>query len=84
MESTNKIMKKRFNPNAVASSYNYKEHKIAHRKAAEENHKHFVEIIANQEITIKKQAYVRVFGKLIPVSPEEIQEIQETITIIYK
>lgn len=84
MESTNKIMRKRFNLNAVASSYNYKEHKIAHQKAAEENHKHFIEIIAKQEITIKRQAYVRVFGELIPVSPEEIQEIQDTVTIIYK
>lgn len=66
-------MRKRFKMSRIASSDNYElSRKIHHlQRFHEEN----IEVITERSSTlvIKKQKYIRVFGKLIPVSEEELR-----------
>ena len=74
----------RVNPNAVCSSKDYKKSKKLHIKFLRENHKIFLEMVDKEEIVIKKKAYIKCFGRLVPVSPEEVIKLKETIQIIWK
>lgn len=51
------------NPNAVCSSENYKQSKKLHMDMLKRNHEVFMEMVIKGEIVIKKQAYIKVFGK---------------------
>lgn len=62
-------MRKRFKMSRIASSDNYElSRKIHLQRFHEEN----IEVISST-LVIKEQKYIRVFGKLIPVSEEELR-----------
>lgn len=61
-------MRKRFKMSRIASSDNYKLSRKIHAMYHEEN----IEVISST-LVIKGQKYIRVFGKLIPVSEEELR-----------
>lgn len=68
-------MRTRFKPNRIASSSNYRRSRELHTEYIKEFHnKHIEEIrVISAEIIVKQQKYIRVFGKLIPVSEEELR-----------
>lgn len=77
--------RKRFNRAAICSSSNYEASKKSHRDYIREQHvinAPIVEIITT-EVVGKKQAFINVFGKLIPISEAEILQ-HKTLNIIYK
>ena len=49
-----------------------------------ENHKAFMEMVIKEEIVIKKQAYIKVFGNLIAITPSEVARFEKEMTIIWK
>lgn len=65
-------MRKRFKMSRIASSDNYElSRKIHLQRFHEENIEVITEI--SSTLVIKEQKYIRVFGKLIPVSEEELR-----------
>ena len=74
----------RINPNAVCSSKNYEQSKKLHMDMLEENHEVFMKMVTKKEIVIKKQAYVKVFGNLMAITPSEVARFEKEITIIWK
>lgn len=73
-------MRKRINRSCLASSENYEASKKAHVDYLKEQHeKNVKEIeIISTSVIIKKQKYICVFGKLVPVTDEEIS-LQSTL-----
>lgn len=67
-------MRKRINRNCLASSENYEASRRLHTEYIQEQHeKNVREIeIISTSVIIKKQKYICVFGKLVPVTDEEI------------
>lgn len=67
-------MRKRINRNCLASSENYEASKKIHADFLKEQHeKNVKEVeIISASIIVKRQKYISVFGKLIPVSESEI------------
>ena len=74
----------RVNPNTICSSKNYKQSKKLHMNMLKENHKAFMEMVIKEEIVIKKQAYIKVFGNLIAITPNEVARFEKEMTIIWK
>lgn len=74
----------RVNPNAVCSSKNYKQSKKLHMDMLKRNHKVFMEMTTKEEIVIKKQAYIKVFGNLMAITPMEVTRLEKEVTIIWK
>ena len=74
----------RVNSNAVCSSKNYKQSKKLHMDMLERNHKIFTEMVIKGEIVIKKQAYIKVFGNLMAITPSEVERFEKEMTIIWK
>ena len=74
----------RINPNAVCSSKNYELSKKLHMDMLKRNHKVFMEMVIKGEIVIKKQAYIKVFGKLMAITPSEVIRFEKEMTIIWK
>lgn len=81
-------MRNRFNPNRLCSSENYAVSKRAHKAFISYSHienkdiLHDIEI--NAQVTIKRIAYIRVFGKLMSISEAEVQRLKDSVLIIYK
>ena len=77
-------MRPRFKRSMICDGQHYTESRRAHREYIKEQHCKNVEIIQqiSATIIIKKQAYIVCFGKLIPVTVEEIHKIQD-IKIIW-
>lgn len=48
------------------------------------NHKVFMEMTTKKEIVIKKQAYIKVFGNLMAITPMEVTRLEKEVTIIWK
>ena len=48
------------------------------------NHEVFMEMVIKEEIVIKKQAYIKVFGNLIAITPNEVARFEKEMTIIWK
>lgn len=48
------------------------------------NHKVFMEMVIKEEIVIKRQAYIKVFGNLIAITPSEVEKFEKEMTIIWK
>jgi uncharacterized protein YjbK len=78
-------MRPRFKVNRLCSSDNYELSKKIHREDIVKSHNENQAII-NEIITTThvKQAYISVFGKLMPITEEEVIKIQNSYTIIYK
>lgn len=74
----------RVNPNAICSSKNYEQSKKLHMDMLKKNHKVFMEMVIKGEIVIKKQAYVKVFGNLMAITPSETARLEKIMTIIWK
>ena len=74
----------RINPNAVCSSKNYEQSKKLHMDMLKRNHEVFMEMVIKGEIVIKKQAYIKVFGNLMAITPSEVARFEKEITIIWK
>ena len=78
------MARRRVNPNAICSSENYKQSKKLHMDMLKRNHKVFMEMVIKEEIVIKRQAYIRVFGKLVAITPSEVTRFEKEMTIIWK
>lgn len=76
--------RRRINPNAVCSSKNYKQSKKLHMNMLKENHKALMEMVMKEEIVIKRQAYIKVFGNLVAITPSEVIRFEKEIIIIWK
>lgn len=79
------MARKRFNRAAICSSSNYEASRKSHRDYIREQHiinAPVVDIITT-EVVVKRQAYISVFGKLMPISESEILQ-HKTLNIIYK
>lgn len=79
------MARKRFNRAAICSSSNYESSKKAHREFIKEQHVVNAEVITviACEVKVTKQAYISVFGKLIPLTPQEVL-LHGSLNIIYK
>lgn len=65
-------MRKRFKMSRIASSDNYELSRKTHAMYLQRFHEENIEVISST-LVIKEQKYIRVFGKLIPVSEEELR-----------
>ena len=74
----------RVNPNAICSSKNYRQSKKLHMNMLKRNHEVFMEMVIKGEIVIKRQAYIKVFGNLIAITPSEAVRFEKEMTIIWK
>lgn len=74
----------RVNPNAICSSKNYKQSKKLHMNMLKRNHEVFMEMIIKEEIVIKRQAYIKVFGNLIAITSGEVARFEKEMTIIWR
>lgn len=74
----------KINSNAICSSENYKQSKKLHMDMLKRNHKVFMEMVIKEEIVIKRQAYIKVFGNLIAITPSEVTRFEKEMTIIWK
>lgn len=74
-------MRGKFKTTRVCSSDNYALSKKLHMSMLEENHEVFMK---KEEIVIKKQAYVKVFGNLMAITSSEVARFEKEITIIWK
>lgn len=75
-------MRKRINRNCLASSENYEASRRLHTEYIQEQHeKNIKEVeIISASIIVKRQKYISVFGKLIPVSESELSIHSTLIT----
>lgn len=75
----------RINRAAICSSKNYEASRRIHRDYLMEEHIKNAPIIEQIEarVSLKKTAYVKVFGELVPISEEEISKYS-SLTIVYK
>lgn len=74
----------KINPSAVCSSKNYKQSKKLHMNMLKENHEALMEMVMKEEIVIKRQAYIKVFGNLVAITPSEVVRFEKEMTIIWK
>lgn len=74
----------RVNPNAICSSKNYKQSKKLHMNMLKRNHEVFMEMVIKEEIVIKRQAYIKVFGNLIAITSGEVARFEKGMTIIWR
>lgn len=74
----------RINPNAICSSENYRQSKKLHMDMLKRNHEVFMEMVIKEEIVIRRQAYIKVFGNLIAITPSEVARFKKEMTIIWK
>lgn len=77
-------MRERFKTTRVCSSDNYALSKKLHKQELSKNHCKLQEMLIKEEIVLKKVAYIKVFGKFIPLSSMEIPLYKGKTEIIYK
>lgn len=58
--------------------------KKLHMNMLKRNHEVFMEMVIKGEIVIKRQAYIKVFGNLIAITPSEVVRFEKEMTIIWK
>lgn len=71
----------RVNSNAICSSKNYKQSKKLHMNMLKRNHEVFMEMVVKEEIVIKRQAYIKVFGNLIAITSSEAARFEKEMII---
>ena len=76
------MVRHKINSNAICSSENYRQSKKLHMDMLERNHKVFTEMVIKGEIIIKKQAYIKVFGNLIAITPSEVARFEKEVSIL--
>lgn len=79
------MARKRFNRVAICSSSNYEASRKSHKDYIREQHVINAPVvnIITTEVVVRRQAYISVFGKLMPISESEISQYK-TLNIIYK
>lgn len=79
------MQRKRFNRIAICNSSNYEVSRKVHRDYIKEQHVINADVLTviTTEITVKRQAFINVFGKLIPISEVEVSQ-HKNLNIIYK
>lgn len=77
-------MRQRFKTDRICSSDNYNLSRKIHKAFLMEEHKENT-VILEQIITENstKKAYVKCFGKLIPLTKDEVCKMEESITVIW-
>ena len=74
----------RFNISRICSSDNYALSKRVHNNELAANHSKLQEMLIKEEIVLKKTAYIKVFGRFIPLDSTEIPLYEGKTTIIWK
>lgn len=77
-------MRQRFKVDRICSSDNYTLSRKIHKAFLMEEHKE--NTVAIKQIfteTSTKKAYVKCFGKLIPLTENEVYKIEESVTVIW-
>ena len=77
-------MRQRFKINRICSSDNYELSRKTYQKELKDNHNKLQSMIIEEKITIKRTAYIKVFGKFIPLESSEIPLYENKTEIIYK
>lgn len=78
------MSRNKFNTSKVCSSDNYALSKRVHTNELTKNHSRLQEMLIKEEIVLKKTAYIKVFGRFIPLDSTEIPLYEGKTTIIWK
>lgn len=78
------MARKRFNTSRLCSSENYEVSHRAHKQELVMAHSRLQEMIVKEEIVLKKTAYIKVFGKFVPLTSVEIPLYEGKTEIIWK
>ena len=76
--------RQRFNTSRVCSTDNYELSQCIHRNELAKNHSRLQEMLLKEEIVLKKTAYIRVFGRLIPLTSVEIPLYEGKTEIVWQ
>ena len=74
----------RVNPNAIGSLKNYRQSEKLHMDILKKGHEVFMEMVIKEEVVIKRQAYIKVSGNLIAITPGEVTRYGKEVSIIWK
>lgn len=78
------MSRQRFNTSRVCSTDNYAlSQRIYHNELAK-NHSRLQEMLVKEEIVLKKTAYIKVFGRLIPLTSVEIPLYEGKTEIVWR
>lgn len=78
------MARKRFNTSRLCSSENYEITHRAHKQELVMAHSRLQEMIVKEEIVLKKTAYIKVFGRFVPLTSVEIPLYEGKTEIIWK
>lgn len=76
--------RQRFNASRVCSSDNYTLSQRIHHNELVKNHSRFQEMLVKEEIVLKKTAYIKVFGRFIPLTSVEIPLYEGKTEIVWQ
>ena len=78
------MARKRFNTSRLCSSENYEISRRAHKQELVMAHSQLQQMLIKEEIVVKKTAYIKVFGKFVPLTSVEIPLYEGKTEIIWK
>ena len=76
--------RQRFNTSRVCSTDNYALSQRIHHNELTKNHSRLQEMLVKEEIVLKKTAYIKVFGRLIPLTSVEIPLYEGKTEIVWR
>lgn len=76
--------RQRFNTSRVCSTDNYALSQRIHRNELAKNHSRLQEMLLKEEIVLKKTAYIKVFGRLVPLTSVEIPLYEGKTEIVWQ
>ena len=78
------MARKRFKTSRLWSSENYEITHRAHKQELVKAHSQLQQKLIKEEIVVKKTAYIKVFGKFVPLTSVEIPLYEGKTEIIWK
>ena len=78
------MSRQRFNTSRVCSTDNYALSQRIHHNELAKIHSRLQEMLVKEEIVLKKTAYIKVFGKLIPLTSVEIPLYEGKTEIVWR
>lgn len=78
------MARKRFNTSRLCSSENYEISRRTHKQELVMAHSQLQQMLIKEEIVVKKTAYIKVFGKFVPLTSVEIPLYEGKTEIIWK
>ena len=78
------MSRQRFNTSRVCSSENYALSHRTHLNELTKNHSRLQEMLVKEEIVLKKTAYIKVFGRFIPLTSVEIPLYEGKTEIVWR